>query len=109
MSSSEEEEEDFTTLLAVAAASAAAASSVATAVADITDDATSKVDHRLLPRNKKTKYAHDEAVHCINRDYLGPTPIFDDKQFVTHFCLSRSRMDWLIQDVGNSGDKFYCR
>ena len=103
-----EEEEDLTSLVAVLAASAAAATSVGTAIADIADDVSTKVDHRLLPRKKKKKYAHDEALHCIQRDYLGPFPLFDDKQFVTHFRVTRPRMERLIQDFGNSGDKFYC-
>ena len=65
MASPEEEEEDLTSLVAVLAASAAAATSVGTAIADIADDVSTKVDHRLLPRKKKKKHAHKEALHCI--------------------------------------------
>jgi hypothetical protein len=45
------------------------------------------VDHRTLPRGPRRVFRHDQALMCINRDYLGPTPLFADKQFKKHFRI----------------------
>ena len=71
-----------------------------------------KIDHRHFPRNPKRKFRHDEAVHCIKRDYLGiegdlSTPIFAGKEFVAMFRITRSRFERLMQDFANSGDPFF--
>ena len=47
-----------------------------------------KIDPRTLPRNPRKKYRHEEALHCIQRDYLGipgdpNTPIFDGRRIST--------------------------
>ena len=65
------------------------------------------IDHRSLPRKKRTKWNHDEALHCINRDFLGPIPKFPDKQFDVFFRMSKSRFELIMQAFGNSGDPFY--
>ena len=62
-----------------------------------------KVDHRTLPRKKKREFRHDEALHCIRRDYLGimgdlTTPIFAGSEFATMFRISRPRFERLMQD-----------
>ena len=71
-----------------------------------------EIDHRNLPRNPKRQFRHDEALHCIRRDYTGivgdpSTPIFHGREFDTMFRISRSRFQRLLEDVGNSGDPFY--
>jgi len=78
-------------------------------VAMLMDDLTSgsRIDHRLLPRNKRRKFKHDEALHCINRDYLGPTPLFNGKQFELFFRISPARFQRLMEDVFGKGDPFY--
>lgn len=71
-----------------------------------------RIDHRVLPRNTRTKYRHKEATHCIQRDYIGvvgdpTTPLFKGKEFDTMFRVSRGRFQRLLEDIGNSGDPFY--
>ncbi len=71
-----------------------------------------KIDHRLLPRPKRKQWRHAEALHCIQRDYLGfPNsplpPMFDGKEFETMFRISRSRFQRLMEDIGNSDNAFY--
>jgi hypothetical protein len=46
------------------------------------------------------------AHHCINRDYLGQNSLFE-KEFHKSFRLSRSRVELIIQDLGQSGDPFF--
>lgn len=65
------------------------------------------IDHRKLPRGKRKSLRYDQALYCIRRDYIGPTPQFNDRQFEVMFRISRSRFDRLRNDVGNSGDPFY--
>ena len=65
------------------------------------------VDHRKLPRAKRTIYFPAEALHCIMRDYLGPTPVFNDKQFDMMFRISRTRFQCIMEDIGATGNKFY--
>ena len=50
----------------------------------------SKIDHRTLPRNPKRQFRHEEALHCINRDYMGipgdsSTPLCPGREFATMF------------------------
>lgn len=43
------------------------------------------------PRKKKyIRYDRERAQQCVMQDYLGPTPIFDDRQFEQIFCITRS-------------------
>lgn len=65
------------------------------------------VDHRTLPRRNRRKFFHEDALRCINRDYLGNIPIFDMKEFETMFRLSRPRFQRLMEDIGNSENKFF--
>lgn len=71
------------------------------------DQSEGKVDHRTLPRGARRQFRHDQALMCINRDYLGPKPLFADKQFKKQFRIEMSRMERLLQDVGNSGISYY--
>ena len=65
------------------------------------------IDHRTLPRGEKKQWKYHQALHCIKRDYTGPIPQFNDKQFEVMFRVSRSRFDRLRNDIGNHGDPFY--
>ena len=49
-----------------------------------------EIDHRLLPRNKRTKYDHERALYCIMSDYLSLVSCFDGREFQQMFRLSRS-------------------
>ena len=99
----EEEEEDFTLLTAAAQAQVAAN----TAVIIQLGGKLPKEDHRRLPRNQRRAFRHDESLACIQRDYLGPSPIFQGKEFETMFRVSRSRFQRLMEDICNTGNPFY--
>ena len=67
-----------------------------------------RIDHRTLSRTEKRNFVHADAVRCINRDYLGPHPVFDGREFDTMFRISKSRFQRIMEDFGNSGNPFYC-
>jgi hypothetical protein len=71
-------------------------------------------DHRNLPRSARREFDHVGALRCIRRDYLGlpnnpMTPIFIEKDFEMMFCLSKARVERMIQDIGNSGVDFFVK
>ena len=71
-----------------------------------------KIDSRLLPRKEKRQFRHEEALHCINRDYMGilgdpSTPIFAGSEFASMFRISRPRFQRMLEDFANSGDPFF--
>jgi hypothetical protein len=53
------------------------------------EDDEKSVDHRTLPRRARRQFKHGEALACINRDYLGPSPLFG-KEFEMMFRISRT-------------------
>jgi len=61
----------------------------------ISDD--DKIDHRLLPRAKKTKYDHERARSAIQQDYLAANAIFFGIQFKKTFRISRQRFEIIFQ------------
>ena len=106
------EDEDFEDDLTAIRSWLTLASSVAIDMASSDEDTDDKrkIDHRKLPRSKRTLFKHQEALNCINRDYLGPQPLFDDKQFELMFRISPQRFQRLMEDIGNSNfeeTKFY--
>jgi len=48
-------------------------------------------------KKRKTKHDHVRAWQCIQDDYLGPEPIFTDKQFEEVFQLTKGKVEKLIQ------------
>ena len=66
-----------------------------------------KLDHRWLPRQKKKKFDCDFVIVGINRDYLGPTPLINGKEFDIIFQISRGQFQRLLEDVGNADVHFY--
>ena len=90
---------------------------VATAVAQLNDSSDedgeekettiNSIDHRVLARSKRTKLQHSEALHCINRDYLGPTPVFNGKEFNQMFRISRRRYEIICQEIVKLDTEFY--
>ena len=70
-------------------------------------DGSMKIDHRTLPRSTRTKYDHEGALRCMQRDCIGPQPLFDGREFETMFRISRRRFEAICQDIGNSGDSFF--
>jgi hypothetical protein len=70
-------------------------------------------DHRQLPRSKRRKFRHDEALACMKRDYLGipgdlSTPLLG-AEFKTMFRLSKTRFQVLMEDVMAADIDFYQR
>ena len=65
-----------------------------------------KVDHRTLPRGERRKFRHDQALACIKRDYLGPTPLFG-ADFKLMFRISLGRFQVLMEDIMNSHIEFF--
>ena len=59
-----------------------------------------------IREKKRRVFDHAGALHCINRDYLGPEPLFID-DFPCYFRVSRSRFEKIMQDVGNSPFAFF--
>jgi uncharacterized protein YigA (DUF484 family) len=53
-------------------------------------------------RAKRRKFKHQRAALSLQDDYLGPEPLFKDKDFETHFRISRARFQRLLEDTGNS-------
>lgn len=50
---------------------------------------------------------HDQAKVVIMRDYLGPEPLFDEKDFKRSFKISKPRFLKMLDDFAKSGDPFY--
>ena len=98
-----EEEDEDTLMIAIAQV----ASNAAVGGGIVGMEESPSIDHRTLPRATRKTYDPAGALYCINRDYLGPAPLFDGKEFDTMFRISRSRFEALMQDVGNSGDPFF--
>ena len=59
-------------------------------------------------KRRKTKHDHDRAWQCIQDDYLGPEPIFTDKQFEEVFRLTKSKVEQLIQVCCRHKLKTFC-
>ena len=66
------------------------------------DNQSKKIDHCTLERGPRTIFEHGEALACINRDYLGSVPIFNDRQFELMCHISCSRFQKIMEDVGNA-------
>ena len=52
-------------------------------------------------KRRACKHDHERAWLCIQQDYLGPDPIFTDRQFEEVFRLTKSAVERLIQACGN--------
>jgi hypothetical protein len=55
---------------------------------DEIDDNQVKVDHRQFPRNSRRKYDRKHVIVAINRDYLGPTSLFNGRKSDSMFRIS---------------------
>ena len=74
----------------------------------ITDDGV-EIDHRLFPREKKTKYDHERALTCLKTDYLIAIPRFRGRDFEEMFRLSWTRVQRLFEDIGRTQDPFFTK
>ena len=69
---------------------------------------------RLLPRKKKTKWRHSEALQCIKRDYFGcdsipDSPLFRKADFVMMFRVSKTRVELMMRAFMEAQIPFYNR
>ena len=65
------------------------------------------IDGRCLPRRPKIVYDHEEIKRRLYKDYLGPYPIFEGREFDTMFRISKSRFQRIMEDIAATGDPFY--
>ena len=70
--------------------------------------------HILVPQNNRNQphrpyhvFQHAEALHCIQWDYLGNDALFIGKNFEMMFRLSRTRVQRILEDMGNARISFY--
>jgi hypothetical protein len=63
--------------------------------------------NRNNPRQPKRVFEHAEAFRCIQRDYLGQDALFVGKNFLMMFRLSRTRVQRLLEDIGNAQIPFF--
>ena len=66
------------------------------------------IDHRVLPRDNRRHFHHQEASKCIYRDYLGPNPLMG-AEFVLMFRITRPRFQCLMEDVMAADLPYYNR
>ena len=64
------------------------------------------IDHRLLPREKRRKFAPQEALHCIMRDFLGPDPLHGS-EFKLMFGMSRTHFERISKVLLGDNDFFH--
>lgn len=57
-------------------------------------------------RAKRRVFDHRAAYNSLQRDHLGPDPLFG-KEFLLFFRLGRSRVQLILEKLGNSGDKYW--
>ena len=59
--------------------------------------------------NKKRKlveYDRERAKQAVHHDYLSPSPIFDDRQFVRFFRITRSKVEWILSCLAKHEPEF---
>lgn len=57
-------------------------------------------------KRKRRKYDRERAYKCIMHDYLGPYPLFDDRQFERVFRISRASAQ-VIMELSAATDPFF--
>ena len=76
------------------------------AAADASQQINGPRDHRSDPRGRRRNFRHDEALACIQRDYLGPNPLMG-AEFKLMFRISLGRFQLMMEDVAATGNEFY--
>ena len=52
---------------------------------------------RPRKKRKRLRYDREGAKSDVFRDYVGPIPIFDDRQFERIFRITRTKFDYILQ------------
>ena len=65
---------------------------------DTASDNESVEDHRQRPCGPRKLYDHEQALQCIQADYLSPNALYAS-EFVSMFCISRTCFEHLMSAV----------
>ena len=68
--------------------------------------ASQRIDERPRKKRCKSRWNWERAKKCIEEDYTGPSPIFNDRQFERVFRVTKGRADMLLSVCANS-DPFF--
>lgn len=66
-----------------------------------------KIDGRKLPRGSKREFHHARAKANILEDFLGPNPLFTEKEFVAIYRISIARFNRIKSDVVSAKIPYY--
>lgn len=66
-----------------------------------------KIDGRKLPRGPKREFNHARAKANILEDFLGPNPLFTEKEFVAIYRISTARFNRIKFDVVSAKIPYY--
>ena len=66
-----------------------------------------RVNHQSHRRSKRRKYDHRAVLQRIKTDFFTPSCVFNGKDFIAFFRISRARFQRLLEDIGASGIPFY--
>jgi hypothetical protein len=64
-------------------------------------------DNEERPRKKRyIRYDRERARNCVRHDYVGPSPLFDDKQFERVFRITRTMYE-SVRHICCQADSFF--
>jgi len=66
---------------------------------DDDDEEENRIDHRILPREKKRKMNHNRARHCIQEDYLDANARFYGIEFKKMFRITRPQFEYIACEM----------
>jgi len=63
------------------------------------------------PSNKRrmVKYKQERAKQAVHADYLGPSPIFDDRQFARFFRITPNIAEWIVSFLAKHEPSFWTK
>ena len=65
-----------------------------------------RYDERPRKKRCKSRWNWERAKRCVEEDYTGPSPIFNDRQFERVFRITKARADTLLSICANA-DPFF--
>ena len=57
-------------------------------------------------KRRMVKYDRERAKRAVHADYLGPSPIFDDRQFARFFRITPSIAEWIVSCLAKHEPSF---
>lgn len=72
------------------------------------DDSADAIDKRRGrdTRGKRRKFEYERTLDTINRHWLGPSPVFNDRQFERFFRIPRMHFELISQELAKVSRKF---